>query len=391
MIHSKLGASSAKRWMTCAGSVTMAEGMPNHSSAAAEEGTAAHELAECTLKGGQEKTRRYVGLIAENGVEFTLEMAEYIQEYVDEIRRVEKECKNGSIHETEFSFEMSSVHELFFGTNDDFIYDMESQVLEVTDLKYGAGLFVEVEDNPQLKYYGLGALLALQSIGYEVKKVRIKIIQPRIPCEEGIIRYQDVTPGELMDFAVDLYNAALATEEENAPLVSGDHCQFCPGAIKCPELIRTANEAMKIEFAEELPYDTDELSKALTMAELLKTWIKSVQNFAWNQANVGVKTPGFKLVAKRASRSWNGDATHMRKMLKKLSKDEIAKCFKEDIKTPAQVEKVLGKEHVKFLSKFILSKSSGTNLVPQDHKSPEVASSAEVDFKELLNQKTGDK
>ena len=44
--HAKLSPSSAERWMTCPGSVALSEGYADRSSAVADEGTAAHELAE---------------------------------------------------------------------------------------------------------------------------------------------------------------------------------------------------------------------------------------------------------------------------------------------------------------------------------------------------------
>lgn len=51
MAHARLSPSSAERWMTCPGSVKLAEGIEDKGSSYAAEGTAAHELAEHILRG----------------------------------------------------------------------------------------------------------------------------------------------------------------------------------------------------------------------------------------------------------------------------------------------------------------------------------------------------
>lgn len=50
MAHAKFSPSSAEKWMTCPGSIAMEEGLPDSSSAFADEGTAAHFLASESLK-----------------------------------------------------------------------------------------------------------------------------------------------------------------------------------------------------------------------------------------------------------------------------------------------------------------------------------------------------
>ena len=53
MSHAKLSPSASKRWLACPGSIRLGADMPNQSSAAAEEGTQAHALAESILLGNE--------------------------------------------------------------------------------------------------------------------------------------------------------------------------------------------------------------------------------------------------------------------------------------------------------------------------------------------------
>ena len=54
--HHNLGASSAKRWMSCPGSVKLAAQFPQGSSKFADEGSLAHALAENLIQGKKPTT-----------------------------------------------------------------------------------------------------------------------------------------------------------------------------------------------------------------------------------------------------------------------------------------------------------------------------------------------
>ena len=63
-----------------------------------------------------------------------------------------------------------------FGTADALI--IADGTLHIIDLKYGSGIEVSAEDNPQLKCYGLGALDQFGDL-YDIDEVRLTIYQPR--------------------------------------------------------------------------------------------------------------------------------------------------------------------------------------------------------------------
>jgi hypothetical protein len=84
MAHAKLSPSGAERWMTCPGSIVLSEGMPNPDSTFAAEGTKAHELAECWLKGVNPTDKWF--LTPEAG-----QMRDYVNMYVSYVRDLVEE------------------------------------------------------------------------------------------------------------------------------------------------------------------------------------------------------------------------------------------------------------------------------------------------------------
>ena len=87
--HADLSPSSAGRWMKCAGSVVLSQGIEDKGSEYALEGTAAHDVAAMCLTSGADAAA-YVGrLIDAKGTEVpvTEDMAENVQVYVDAVRQ----------------------------------------------------------------------------------------------------------------------------------------------------------------------------------------------------------------------------------------------------------------------------------------------------------------
>ncbi len=63
-----------------------------------------------------------------------------------------------------------------FGTGDCVI--IADGTLHIIDFKYGQGVLVSAEDNPQMKLYALGALDLFDGI-YDIEMVSMTIYQPR--------------------------------------------------------------------------------------------------------------------------------------------------------------------------------------------------------------------
>ena len=365
--HSKIGASSADRWMTCPGSVRLSAGLPNYTSEFAAEGTAAHTLAEqCYTSGMAPET--FIGKdihVDKFEIEVTQDMCDAVQVYLDTIKDV---TKAGGDARVEVRFHLTSVNAALFGTGDFVHFHPTTKVLTVLDYKHGVGKPVNVKNNSQLKYYALGALLELK-VGAD--KVVYGIVQPRCPHPDGPVRTETIDALDLMEFADDLVKAVKRTEDPNAPLVPGDHCRWCPAAAVCPALRAKADTAAASKFKPiaGAAYDKALLVKALADIDVIENWCKSVREFAYSEAERGEEVPGWKLVAKRATRKWL-DAVAARTWL-------LGKNFKHadietqpELRTPAQIEKVVGKAHAADLATFVKSESSGHTLVSNDDKRP---------------------
>jgi hypothetical protein len=122
-----------------------------------------------------------------------------------------------------------------FGTADAIVIKPKRQQLHVIDLKYGAGVLVEAEHNPQTRYYGLGALLGLP-LDIVIDTVELVIVQPRLPHPAGLVRREILTALELLAWGRELMAAAHRALAPAAPLVPGRWCRFCPAALTCPAL-----------------------------------------------------------------------------------------------------------------------------------------------------------
>lgn len=369
--HSKIGASSMHRWSVCPGSVKLSQGLPNTESVYAAEGTLAHD--HCSYRLDQGHWRK----------DIDDEMKEAAQVYTTAVLAHWNGVQDipGSFILVEHRFDLSKVHPGLYGTADAVVYDASQKKLTVYDLKYGAGISVEVENNEQLQYYGLGALLTTNA---PAKSVELVIVQPRCEHSGGQVRRWSFPALDLIDFASDLAKFASRTEELNAPLVSGDHCRFCPAAGVCPKLHEQALEAAQMEFSPSTSYDPVKLSETLAKLDMVEAFAKRVREFAYAEACHGRCPPGYKLVAKQARRRWKGD--------EQSTLFELAKAFnvpsdmlldKPSLKSPAQVEKIIAKGKKAMLEPFVVSESSGNVLAPESDPRPPIKMDAAAEFEVL--------
>lgn len=376
--HSAIGASSAARWMNCPGSIRESRGLESATSVHAAEGTVAHHVAEQALE-NKMPAASFVGeTFEEDGhrIDVTEEMADAVQIYLDWVGKVLDEEPDAQLH-VERSFRLKQLNPKAFGTADGCIYIPSTQHLIVADYKHGAGVPVEVYQNPQGQYYAIGALLDL---GYAVQSVEIAIIQPRCPHPDGPVRTWQIDPIDLLDFMGELQQAMDATEKPDAPLNPGPWCRWCPAAGKpCPALEKLSLETAKAEFKPEFSYDPDHLAETLAKLPVIEAWCKSVREFAYEQAEHGKPVPGWKLVQKRAIRKWADETTAEQRLLDYgLDRDQILKP--PALKTPAQIEKIVGKAGKEELADLWVQESSGHTLAPESDKRPAVKPSAAEDF-----------
>lgn len=403
--HSKLGASSAHRWMACPGSVRLSEGIEKASSSYAKEGTAAHSLAEACLRADDDPSRHIGEEILGDGESFpvTEEMAEAVQVFIDAVTR-DYDPKTDVLG-VERRFDLSTFHPGMFGTCDAIVYKPETKTLRVFDLKYGKGHAVEVTDNPQLKYYGLGA--AIEEKRRPISTVELYIVQPRAPHRDGPVRRWDIDIMDLIEWSGELVRAAKATETKNAATAAGEHCGFCPALPTC-ETARVRNlgvaqatfAAHPVEWTPPAPetLTPEQIAAVLIRAEEVKDWVAAVQQHAHAEAEAGRVPPGFKLVDKRAQRKWADE----QEVIKKFEQLGAATLYVEPkLRSPAQLEAAVyaaakdrGKKFTKkdaeaLVKPYVIKESSGTNLVPDGDARPEVIASVRTAFTPVAHESKG--
>lgn len=375
--HAVLGASSAERWLACPGSVRMSEGLPNLTTMYAQEGTAAHALAERCLNKTLEPE---VWLGAEvEGVEVTEEMCQAVQVYLDYVHGLRLKGRRVWL-ETQFDLSDMDPPAEMFGTADCVAWAPQERLLEVVDYKHGQGVAVDAVGNPQVRYYALGACLRHRVVP---KKIRTTIVQPRAHHPDGIIRSDELTWGELVRFKREvLFPGAERTLLPDAPLVPGDHCRFCPALARCPAQLGHAIEQAQLEFDIDEPEPTAELPvpqlltgeqmlRVLALRPRLQAWLDAVYAYAHAEAEAGGDVPGWKLVAKRATRRWADDAkvVHWLDLNTDLRDEEV---YTRKLVSPAQVEKLLKGTGLELPAELVVKWSSGTNLVPETNTAPPV-------------------
>ncbi|MDQ3222324.1 MAG: DUF2800 domain-containing protein, partial [Gemmatimonadota bacterium] len=336
-------------------------------------GTAAHAVGEMALRKGVDPDM-WLGLTVE-GVEIDEEMVEAVSVYTAYCTPLMSPGHYWIEHK--FSLAALNPPGAMYGTADFVAYNGGINELEVVDYKNGSGVVVEVNGNKQLRYYALGAALTLTE-GRRIERVKITVIQPRAGHPDGVIRSETIDYLELIGFANELMEAAKATLDPNAPLHAGAHCRFCPASATCPEqreqvqaMAQVAFEAMPLDVPpapESLPPDV--FADILHKLPILEDWAKAMRAHALRELEAGNEVPGFKLVAKRATRKWVSERQTEEYLLEhSLAPEEI---FDRKLKSVAQIEKVVGKKSLP--TDLYESKSSGSTLAPAADKRPALSS-----------------
>ena len=359
MNHSNVvGGSTAKRVINCPASVKLVQQMPPQpESEHAARGTLLHNVIAELLE-FDKKPEQCIGA--------TYKSQTLTQELIDEkiipaleaLDEIDPEKQMEYMVETRVGF--GDFLPNVFGSTD--LLGRKGKRAVVLDWKFGDGVLVDPENNPQLLFYAAAAMRtpAAQWVFEGVDEIECIIVQP------PAIRRWVTTPARVKEFEQELLYAVRLSSWPEPPMQEGDHCRWCVAKPICPRITGAVERALKGKLAE-MP--AQQIAAQLRQADMLEDYIKELRALAFQMLENDNTVPGYKLVAKRGTRQWVEKA----KIEAWVDVNGIKDAYEPvTIKSPAQLEKVLKKAKIEFPADMVVSVSSGDTLAADSDPRPAV-------------------
>lgn len=367
--HALLSPSAAHRWIHCTPSVRLEEGVRDEGSDFAAEGTLAHAIASRkileTLGRPHDEQDREIGELRERY--YSEEMEGYTDTYrsivLEKLNEAKTRSKDAQLL-VEVRLDFGSFLPDAFGTADAVI--IADDLMEVIDFKYGKGVKVDADHNPQMMIYALGALDEFL-LDYDIKRVRMTIVQPRIDnlSECGMM------VGELTAWrTVTLKPAAEKAFAGVGDQVPGEWCQFCKVRATCSAIAEKARQICNEDFREARLISDEDIPGLLPLVPVLKGWLEDFASHALQRALDGATIKGYKLVEGRSVRQvTDQDALLGALLVKGYQRDDLLK--KPELKAIGELEKLVGKKAFAEIGKPWLVKPQGKpTLAEESDKRP---------------------
>ena len=364
--HALLSASGAHRWMACPPSARIEEPLPDSTSTYAEEGSLAHSIAElkvrkyCIEPMSLRKYNADIKKLQANEL-YKPEMLTHTDTYLEYIKAVTCDYKSPFVA-VEQRLNFSEYVPEGFGTADCII--IANDTMHVIDFKYGQGVPVSPENNPQMMLYALGALSEFE-IFYDIKQIKMAIIQPRISDEfdDWVLSADELKAwGETI-----LKPAAARAYAGEGDITPGTHCKFCKAKATCKP---RAQEYMALDVftgTDPVSMGKDEIGHILARLGAMVDWAKELQEYALSEALKGEEIPGWKIVSGRSMRYFT-DAEKAYKTIIDSGINEAMMYERKPISLTA-LEKLVGAKQFTDLVGDMIDKSEGKpTLVPLSDK-----------------------
>ncbi len=387
--HALLSASGASRWLHCTPSARLEEkfeeSSPSTSSVYADEGTLAHEFGDLNL-------RKAAGRITDSVFEkeikelrkhplYSSEMEGEVDKYVTYVLETFAEAKQktpDAVLMIEERLDFSHLVEQGFGTGDAGV--IADGVLEIIDLKYGKGIRVEAEENPQLMLYGSGALRSFELM-YDIHTVKMTIVQPRLDH----ISSWEISVKDLITWGEKTVKPAAAKAYEGKGVQkAGDHCKWCKVKAMCATLAAKNVALARHEFKDPHLLTEKQLLEVYKQQPMLVDWVNAVADYLLAEALKGKQWPGYKIVEGRSQRKWIDEKEVVKTLMKKkYTADQFMVSKLAGI--PA-IEKLIGKkEFPEVLGSLVVTPPGKPTLVPVSDKRPAMGiEQAKLDFKDEI-------
>ncbi|MEQ2819543.1 DUF2800 domain-containing protein [[Ruminococcus] torques] len=373
--HAVLSASGSHRWLNCTPSARLELEFENTTSEAAREGTAAHALCEHKLKKFLKKrSKRPVSdYNSDEMEECTDAYAEFVMEQYEEAK---KSCKDPVLL-IEQKLDFSCYVPEGFGTGDCII--ISDDKLHIIDFKYGQGIFVEAEHNPQMMLYALGALEIYDAL-YDIKEVAMTIFQPR---RENVSTWT-IPIEELKAWAEEeLKPKARMAYDGEGEYLPGEWCTFCKAAVKCRARAEEKMKLARLEFKMP-PLLTDaEIEEVLNVLPDLTKWANEITAYASEAAiHHGKEWNGFKVVEGRSNRKYRDELL----VAEAAREHGYTDIYRQTLIPMTEMQKLMGKSTFEEILGDLIYKPPGKpTLVPNTDKRPAMnVTNAENEFDKIM-------
>ena len=358
--HSSIvGGSTAKRVINCPGSVALVAQMPpKPSSVYADTGTLLHNVIADVLD-GKATPQDFLGAVH---ADVTLDQDLIDRKLMPALAALNEIDPDKQMeYETEVIVGFGDLLPGVFGSAD--IVGRIGDTAYIVDWKFGDGVAVDVEENPQLMFYAAAAMRTpVAQWAFEgAAKVELVIVQP------PYVKRWETTPRRIQLFEKELMQAVKIAQQPDAPLAQGDWCRWCAAKAICPIMTGAADRALVAALQN---VDAEQLSDHLQMADQLENWIKEVRALAMQKLESGQPVPGYKLVPKRALRQWVSEGKALDAMCD-MGLD-VKELTETKLLSPAQAEKVLKKHKLALPEGHVVAVSSGNTLATEDDPRPAV-------------------
>ena len=236
--------------------------------------------------------------------------------------------------------------------------------MQLVDFKYGKGVPVYAENNPQLKLYALGALEMLGLL-YDISVIRMTVFQPRL----NNISIAEISVAELHNWVdSELKPKAQMAFDGAGDFQAGEHCRFCRAKAECRERAKANLKLAAYDFAEPALLENDEIASILEKVDELVSWAGDIKDFALAEALKGVKFDGWKVVEGRSNRKYTDEVA-----VAETVKREGFDPYERKLLGITAMESLLGKERFKEkLGSLIVKPAGKPALAPISDKREEI-------------------
>lgn len=428
--HAGAGPSGAERWMNCTMSLTASRRFletltPNQqrefarAGISARQGTTAHAVGEVeanfilgrvTAEEVQHTLVELAAMPEEEAEAYSPEMAEYVTEYTDIVKSYADE--RGSEHvliesRVEAVIPLTGVHEGEFyaiaGSADLGVLPVVGKrvrkalrSLVVGDLKYGNGIDVDVDGNPQIRLYALGMLAELidedGNLPAGLEEIEYIIAQPRL----GGVKTWSESVDDLLAWRDEelapALTLALFGEDEGATYNPSElACQWCPARGGCAALAeqRIEQGAALFEAVQDAEFtdgpgalpdvgalSNERLGELLQQALGITKITGELKAEAQRRLHRAESVKGFQLVSYTPRRQWKDRAQE--------GLGELVGVWTEPVlMTPTQaLAAVKGTEEEKVVERWVHAPDKRPVIAPEgDRRKPWTGAAPEAMFK----------